>query len=76
MNTQKLQNEFLKLVETDADAALQLITGMFVGLTLEYMRRRGHEPSGEIRIDGGHQRDITIHAEKPRDKRTWRDGVR
>jgi hypothetical protein len=66
MNTKALEDEFVKLIETDTDAALQLITGMFVGLTLEYMRRRGHEPSGDIKIDGGRQRDITIHAPKPR----------
>lgn len=64
MNTKAFEDEFVKLIETDTEAALQLITGMFVGLTLEYMRRRGHEPSGDIKIDGGHQRDITIHAVK------------
>lgn len=66
MNTQALEAEFVKLIEADADVALQLITGMFVGLALECIRRRGHEPSGEIKIDGGCQRDITIHAEKPK----------
>ncbi len=65
VDTQPLEEEFVKLIEADTDAALQLITGMFVGLTLEYMRRRGHDPSGEIKIQGGHQRDITIHAAKP-----------
>lgn len=66
MNTKALEAEFVKLIEQDTEAALQLITGMFVGLTLEYMRRRGHEPSGDITIKGGSQRDITIHAEKPK----------
>ena len=65
MNTKALEDEFIKLIEDDTEGALQLITGMFVGLTLEYMRRRGYEPSGDIKIDGGHQRDITIHAAKP-----------
>ncbi len=64
MNTKKLEDEFVKLVEADTEAALQLITGMFVGLTLEYARRRGHEPEGEVKIEGCHQRDITIHAAK------------
>ncbi len=61
MDTKKLEGAFLELVEADTEAALQLVTGMFVGLTLEYMRRRGHDPSGDIRIDSGGKRDITIH---------------
>jgi hypothetical protein len=64
MNTKKLEDEFVKLVEEDTEAALQLVTGMFVGLTLEYMRRRGHSPDCDVLIDGGGQRDITIHAPK------------
>jgi hypothetical protein len=62
MNTEKLEAAFLELVEDDTEAALGLITGMFVGLTLEYMRRRGYDANEEVRIDGGDSRSITIHA--------------
>ncbi|WP_244255654.1 hypothetical protein [Burkholderia vietnamiensis] len=43
---------------------LAFITGAFVGLTLELVRREGHDVDKEIRIDGVEQRDITIHAPK------------
>ncbi|NTZ82247.1 hypothetical protein FCJ61_04235 [Burkholderia metallica] len=43
---------------------LAFITGVFVGLTLELVRREGHDVDKEIRIDGVEQRDITIHAPK------------
>lgn len=43
---------------------LAFITGVFVGLTLELVRREGHDVDKEIRIDGIEQRDITIHAPK------------
>lgn len=43
---------------------LAFITGVFVGLTLELVRRKGHDVDKEIRIDGVEQRDITIHAPK------------
>lgn len=43
---------------------LAFITGVFVGLTLELVRREGHDVNKEIRIDGVEQRDITIHAPK------------
>lgn len=62
MNTKKFEEAFLELVETDTEAALQLITGMFVGLTLEYTRRRGEDASVELLIKGCGNRDITIHA--------------
>lgn len=61
METKKLEDAFLELVEADAQAALQLVTGMFVGLTLEMLRCRGFNPDEEIRIDSGGERDITIH---------------
>ncbi|MBN8489619.1 MAG: hypothetical protein J0M20_18050 [Burkholderiales bacterium] len=75
MDTKNFEDAFVRLVEQDTEAALQLITGMFVGLTLEYMRRRGHEPNGDIKIEGGSSRDITIHAQKmtDEDRRALRD---
>ena len=65
MNTEKFEDAFLELVETDTEQALQLITGMFVGLTLEYARRRGEDASKTLRINGCGNRDITIHAVVP-----------
>lgn len=64
LKTEKFEAAFLELVESDTEAALQLITGMFVGLTLEYTRRRGEDPNKTLRINGCGNRDITIHAAK------------
>jgi hypothetical protein len=52
------------LAETSVDEVLSVLTGAFVGLTVEVLRRSGHESEKEIKIDGGSQRDITIHAKK------------
>ena len=52
------------MLGTDYTAALSIVTGTFVSLTLEVMRRHGHDPKGEVRIDGGKNRDVTIHAPK------------
>ena len=62
--TEKLENALLELVRDDASAALSVLTGLFVSLTIEVLRRQGHVPDVEIRIDGGDQRDITIHKPK------------
>ncbi|WP_131753553.1 hypothetical protein [Burkholderia vietnamiensis] len=58
--------EALERALDDAPVAdvLAFITGAFVGLTLELIRREGHDVNKEIRIDGVEQRDITIHAPK------------
>ena len=61
---QAVEEAFLVLIEHDTEAALSLVTGMFVGLLTEYMRRRGHDEKVDIRIDGGGMRDITVHAIK------------
>ncbi len=61
---ENFENALVRLVEEDAQTALCLVTGAFVGLTLELIRRQGHEPVGDVLIDGGECRDITIHAAK------------
>lgn len=61
---ENFENALLRLVEEDAQTALCLLTGTFVGLTLELIRHQGHEPIGDVLIDGGVCRDITIHAAK------------
>ena len=43
---------------------LSVLTGAFVSLTLELVRRRGHDTNMPVQIDGGPNRDITIHAPK------------
>lgn len=48
----------------DIDDVLALLTGTFVGLMLEVVRREGHDVNKEILLDGGPNRDITIHAPK------------
>lgn len=53
-----------ELVSGDLRLALSAVTGCFVGLVIEVVRRNGEVPDGEIRIDGGAQRDITIHPPK------------
>ena len=50
------------LDELPASDVLSILTGSFVGLTLELLRRQGHDTSKAVKIDGGKQRDITIHA--------------
>lgn len=52
--------------EAEADVALALITGAFVGLVKAVMESNGLDTGGEILIQGGPNRDITIHAEKPK----------
>lgn len=43
---------------------LSVITGTFVSLVAELTRRAGHDANEQIKVDGGAQRDITIHAAK------------
>ena len=52
------------LDEAPVSDVLSVLTGAFVGLTVELVRREGHDANGEIKVDGGNQRDITIHAPK------------
>lgn len=59
------QEALVRLVEADGlREALGGVTASFVGLVLLAMEHAGHSPDGEIRIDGGTSRDITIHAQK------------
>ncbi len=52
------------LAEAPVTEVLAVVTGVFVGLTVELVRRQGHDVNKEIKVDGGQQRDITIHAPK------------
>jgi hypothetical protein len=43
---------------------LSVLTGSLVGLTVELVRRKGEDVNKQITLDGGEQRDITIHPPK------------
>jgi len=67
INTEKFEAEFDNLLAQDAEATLQIITGMFVGLTIGYTRQRGFDGDGDITIEGNEkQRAITIHKLEPK----------
>lgn len=53
------------LDECPVSDVLSVVTGTFVSLTVEVVRRQGHDISKAITVDGGPNRDITIHAPKP-----------
>lgn len=52
------------LQEHPPGKVLACVTGIFVGLTVELCRREGADVGKDITIDGGPNRDITIHAPK------------
>jgi hypothetical protein len=56
----------IALAQQDLVTALQLATGTFVSLLVAVMKRHGHDANKEIKVDGGANRDITVHAAKPR----------
>ena len=58
------EKALLDLAGENVSLAMSVLTGCFVSLTLEVLRRKGHVPDGDIKINGGDQRDITIHPPK------------
>lgn len=52
------------LEECDVNDVMAILTGAFVGLTVELVRRNGHDTNKQITVSGGKERDITIHAPK------------
>lgn len=54
------------LAREEPALALSIATGVFVSLILNYTRSAGHDPDCDIRVDGGTNRDITVHAPKNR----------
>lgn len=52
------------LDEAPVSDVLSILTGAFVGLTVELVRRQGYDVSLPIKVDGGPNRDITIHEAK------------
>ncbi|CKH76238.1 hypothetical protein [Achromobacter xylosoxidans] len=58
-----------QLAERDPAMALQVATGAFVSLLVSYMEARGFETDKNVHVDGGNNRDITVHAPKRGTKR-------
>lgn len=52
------------LEEAPVSDVLSILVAAFVGVTVEMVRREGEDVAKEIKIDGGAQRDVTIHAPK------------
>lgn len=52
-----------ELAGNDVDLALELVTGLFVGLLTAYMEFKDQDPDTEIVLngDGEGQRKITLH---------------
>lgn len=50
--------------QTSVADAMSVATGMFVSLVVGYTEQQGEDGSKSITVDGGDQRDITIHAVK------------
>ena len=44
--------------------AMTVATGMFVSLVVGYIKQKGEDTNKTITIDGGRQRDVTIHPPK------------
>ncbi len=63
-SAQAFENALVRLVDESPSQALCIVTGAFVSLTLIMLEANGHKPEGDISIDGGENRDITIHAPK------------
>ena len=62
---EKLGNAISDALDTCPVAdVLSVLTGALVGLTVELVRRKGEDVNKEITLNGGDQRDITIHAPK------------
>ena len=65
MNKDELVEEVTEYAKEDIEGAIQIITGLFVGLNVAYVEMRGDEGDGDKQIDiegPTGQRRITIHA--------------
>lgn len=52
------------LREEATSDVLSMLTGAFVSLTVEVVRREGYDVNRDIKVDGRENRDVTIHAPK------------
>ena len=65
----KAHDEFSAAFDKFLDAvgiadAMSVATGIFVSLVVGYLEHKGEDPNKSITINGGDQRDVTIHASK------------
>lgn len=68
-DTTSANDRFFKAFDTYLDEAgvadaLSAATTIFVSLVVSYTGARGHDTNQPITINGGENRDITIHAPK------------
>ena len=61
---EQVSDLYVQLAQRDPAMALQVATGAFVSLLVSYMEARGFETDKNIHVDGGKNRDITVHAPK------------
>ncbi|KAK50975.1 hypothetical protein [Bordetella bronchiseptica] len=61
---EQVSDLYVQLAQRDPAMALQVATGAFVSLLVSYMEARGFETDKSIHVDGGDNRDITVHAPK------------
>lgn len=52
------------LDELPVSDVLSVLISAFVGVTLAVCKQQGHDTNLPIKIDGGEQRDVTIHPPK------------
>ena len=77
-NLNKVEASFRKtfdeFIDLSYERALAVVTGMFVSLAVAVVESHGNGSDGDIEIDGGENRDITIHAVKsmpPVENHNW-----
>lgn len=63
-----------ELADEDIDLCLSVVTGHFVGLYTEVIRRQGQDPAKQITIEGG-ARTITIHAAAPQEQTNGENNI-
>lgn len=73
-DTKTPEDRFMAAFDTYLDEvgvadALSVATTIFVSLVTSYTRARGHDVGRPITINGGENRDITIHAPKAKEPR-------
>lgn len=61
---EQVSDFYVQLARRDPAMALQVATGAFVSLLVSYMEAQGFETDKNIHVDGGENRDITVHAPK------------
>ena len=55
---------YVQIAERDVALALEIATGAFVSFLISYTEARGYNTDCAITVDGGDNRDITVHAPK------------